>query len=425
MTSSLENNLAASSASSSSLNESLDELLRFGAMMLRAGSTAFQARRSMDKLARSMGLDSVSVQFELGTLIGTARRDGQMTTLVREVGRPGVNTQRISRLEKLAQSAVPGLSARELEAALSTIDQLPPRYSMIQTGVAVGAACGAFAVLNGGIGLEVLAATIGGVIGQVLRTILLRRHYNHYAVTALCALVASGLYTLLALSFLYAGFGVPRHTIGFISSVLFLVPGFPMIAGLLDMLQYEMTASLTRLAYASMLMLAAALGLSAVIEVVGFSLESPPARVLPEPWLFLLRVAASFVAGGGFAILFNTSLRTAVIVGLLSIAGNAARLLLRDAGLGLPLATFVGAFVVGLAAALALRWLDQPRISLTVPGVIMMVPGLYAFDALVLFNHGQIMDALAATILFGFVIGAMAMGLAAARFVTETEWLKD
>jgi uncharacterized membrane protein YjjP (DUF1212 family) len=409
----------------SHLNESLDELLHFGAMMLRAGSTSFHTRRSMNQLAHCLGMDSISVQFELGGLIATARRDGQMITLVREVGRPGVNTQRISRLEKLAQKAVPGLSAHELAAALATIDQLPPRYSMIQTGIAVGVACGAFAVLNGGIGLEVLAATVGGGVGQVLRTILLRRHYNHYAVTALCALIASGLYTLLAWLFLYAGFGVPRHTIGFISSVLFLVPGFPMIAGLLDMLQYEMTASLTRLAYASMLMLAAALGLSAVIEVVGFSLESPPPRVLAEPWLFLLRVAASFVAGSGFAILFNTSLRTAAIVGLLSVVGNAARLLLRDAGIGLPLATFVGAFAVGLAAALVLRWFDQPRISLTVPGVIMMVPGLYAFDALVLFNHGKITDALAATILFGFGVGAMAMGLAAARFVTEREWLKD
>lgn len=393
--------------------------------MLRAGSTAFQIRRSMEMIARSMGIDSLAVQLELGSIIGTAHQGGQTATIVREVGRPGVNTQRISRLERFARNAVPGLSPNELARALTAIDELPPRYSIAQTGIAVGVACGAFAVLNGGVGLEVLAATIGGVIGQVLRSLLLRHRYNQFAVTAICALVASGLYTLIALVLLRAGFGVPRHTIGFISSVLFLVPGFPMIAGLLDLLQYEVSAALTRLAYASMLMIAAALGLSAVIELVGFSLEAPASRAFVELWWFLLRVAASFIAGGGFAILFNSSLRTALIVGLLSIIGNAARLALRDEGLGLPLATFVGAFAVGIAAAVARRWFDQPRISLTIPGIIMMVPGLYAFDALVLFNHGEITDALRATVLFGFVVAAMAMGLAAARFVTQTEWLKD
>lgn len=55
----------------------------------------------------------------------------------------------------------------------------------------------------------------------------------------------------------------------------------------------------------------------------------------------------------------------------------------------------------------------------------MMVPGVYAFQTLVLFNHGEILSALRAAVLVSFVVGAMAMGLATARFVSEPQWLRE
>jgi uncharacterized membrane protein YjjB (DUF3815 family) len=91
----------------------------------------------------------------------------------------------------------------------------------------------------------------------------------------------------------------------------------------------------------------------------------------------------------------------------------------------LPGATFFGALVVGLAASLGRRWFREPRIALTVPAVIIMVPGLYAFQTLVLFDEGQILEGLRAGVLVVFVVGAMAMGLAAARFVTQPEWVRE
>jgi uncharacterized membrane protein YjjB (DUF3815 family) len=53
--------------------------------------------------------------------------------------------------------------------------------------------------------------------------------------------------------------------------------------------------------------------------------------------------------------------------------------------------------------------------AMTVPSIVIMVPGVYAFETIVLFNRGQMLDALQAAASCGFVIGALAMGLAAAR----------
>jgi len=48
--------------------------------------------------------------------------------------------------------------------------------------------------------------------------------------------------------------------------------------------------------------------------------------------------------------------------------------------------------------------------------VVIMMPGVYAFEMVVLFNRGQMIEALQASASCGFVIGALAMGLATARF---------
>ncbi|MFO0815755.1 MAG: threonine/serine exporter family protein [Gemmatales bacterium] len=414
-----------SSPATATIQPALEELLRFSTLMLRSGGTAFRVRESLRILAARLGLEGISVQLSLNTIVASSWRQGEILTLVREVGPSGVNAQRLAMLSELTHDVSAPLSDQELSTKLTAIETQPHQYSILQTGAAVGVACGAFAALNGGMGLEVLSAGIGGWAGQSLRSLLLRRHWNQYAVTALCAVTASGLYCVLAVMLLRLGLGVPRHTVGFISSVLFLVPGFPLIAGLLDLLQHETTASLTRLAYASMHMLTAALGLSFVIAFVGFLTEPASQRDFSLPVLILMRAIASFVAGSGFAILFNCSPRNVLHVGLLSIVGNELRLALRDIDWGLPLATFVGAFAVGIMASLARSWIGVPRITLTVPGVIMMIPGLYAFDALVLFNQGEITAALRATVLFCFGVGAMAMGLAAARSMTQPEWIRE
>jgi uncharacterized membrane protein YjjB (DUF3815 family) len=44
-----------------------------------------------------------------------------------------------------------------------------------------------------------------------------------------------------------------------------------------------------------------------------------------------------------------------------------------------------------------------------------MVPGVYAFEMIVFLNRGQMLEALQASASCAFVLGAMAMGLAAAR----------
>src|SRR4029078_1512577 len=112
---------------------------------------------------------------------------------------------------------------------------------------------------------------------------------------------------------------------------------------------------------------------------------------------------------------FNCPTRWVLAVGILSAIANELRLGLHDAGMMLAPATFFGALAAGLMASLIHRRVVRPRITLTVPGIIIMVPGVFAFEMIVFFNRGQMLEALQADASCCFVLGAMGMGLAAAR----------
>src|SRR4029079_14394503 len=96
-------------------------------------------------------------------------RASRAAPLVLEIGPPGVNAARLGALENLAGTAKPGLQPKTIASSLAEIEASPALYGVAWIVAAVGLACGGFAFLNG-CGLpEIIAATLGGGIGQAVR----------------------------------------------------------------------------------------------------------------------------------------------------------------------------------------------------------------------------------------------------------------
>jgi uncharacterized membrane protein YjjP (DUF1212 family)/uncharacterized membrane protein YjjB (DUF3815 family) len=416
--------LAPGESEAAGLTEALDCLLRFGSVAMRTGTPAFRVREWIGTLARAMKIEALAVHIALGALTVTGRQGGRPVTIAGEIAPIGIDAWRMGAIMKLSARAEPGISPHEVNARIDAIEASPGIHGVLVTALAVGLASGAFSYLNGGGPLEVIASLVGGGIGQSVRSLLFRRHLNQYAVTALCAVIASSIYVLVTSLLGEAGFPSPRHAAGFISSTLFLMPGFPLVAALLDLLQNQIVASIARLAYGLAVLMAAAFGLSLVAAAAGLTAAYPPPPEIGEPLTLLLRAIASFVAGCGFAILYNSSC-TVLTIGCLALIGNELRLGVHDLGLNLPPATVLGATAVGLLASWIRPFMHEPRVALTVPGIIVMIPGTYAFQTIVLFNQGYVLEALHAAVLGSFVVGAMAVGLVAARFITERHWMVE
>ena len=77
-------------------------------------------------------------------------------------------------------------------------------------------------------------------------------------------------------------------------------------------------------------------------------------------------------------------------------------------------AAFVGAFTAGILASLLKKYVGYPRISITVPSIVIMVPGLYLYKAF--YNLGVMSLETSASWL---IILALPLGLIFARIITD------
>jgi uncharacterized membrane protein YjjP (DUF1212 family) len=405
------------------ISDTLQCVLRFGALMLRSGTTAFRVHAGMAAIARALGIEAFAAHIVIDGMIVTGKSGDTQITLASEIAPLGIDAWRISALERLANTAELGVSLQMVATRLDAIEGAPPVHSPVQIVAAVGAASGAFCYLNGGAPLVILAASMCGAVGHAARSALLHRRINQYAVAAVSAVIASGAYCLAAAALSRADVALPHNAAGFISSVLFLVPGFPLVAALLDLVQHQSLAGVSRVAYGGLILVAAGFGLSLVTAAVDLSAQIPPALTLGKGDTIVLRAVASAVGASGFAILFNSPWRSVLAISGFAVLGNELRLAMHDAGISLALATFVGALIVGVLASLLRQRVQESRIALTVPGIIIMVPGMYAFQTVVLFGQGDAVAGIRSAVLGSLVVGAMAAGLVAAHSFTERGWL--
>lgn len=104
---------------------------------------------------------------------------------------------------------------------------------------------------------------------------------------------------------------------------------------------------------------------------------------------FIAPLALSFAGSASSGVLFNVPRRALVACGL---AGNVAWfsfLGFQRAGLSEAAATFVAAFIVAVASEILARVKRMPSPVFSVPGVIPLVPGLYAYHAMYGFVNEQ------------------------------------
>lgn len=118
--------------------------------------------------------------------------------------------------------------------------------------------------------------------------------------------------------------------------------------------------------------------------------------------------------------MFNSPIRLAAAAGIIGAISNTTRLELIDL-LSLPpaAAAFIGAFIAGILASTLKGMAGYPRISITVPSIVIMVPGLYLYKGF--YNLGIMNLTAAASWLASalLIILALPLGLIFARIITD------
>jgi len=209
---------------------------------------------------------------------------------------------------------------------------------------------------------------------------------------------------------------------GLICAAIFLIPGFPLITAGLDLTRIDLLAGVPRMAYAAMVLLAITIGVWVMVTLSGVSPDPVPVLEGPVAVVWLALLASSFFAVFGWATMFNSPLKMAVASGVAALIGNVPRLLLLQAGVKPPVATFVGCFLMGLLCALAAQLFSLEKIIMTVPTILVSIPGSAALRTLIYFDQADVLQAMQNGVQTVLAVIAMVAGLSGARMLTDPEW---
>ena len=395
---------------------------RVGLIMLSCGTGAWRVRTSMNRLSRELGV-TCTVDVGLMSISFNCFDGKDCVSQSLSIANTGVNTSKLYRMEQFVDS-FPTIEAKltgeEIHKRLDEIEEIHGLYSPVKLGFAAALACSAFTFLLGGGPVEMILAFIAAGIGNFIRTKLIKHHYTLFLNIAASISVACLVYALL-LKLSEVCFGISSfHEAGYICSMLFIIPGFPFITSGIDLAKLDLRSGLERLTYAIIIVLVATM----FAWIMALLLKLKPvdfAAMNIDPLLHMfLRIITSFCGVFGFSIMFNSAIPIAATAALIGAAANTLRLELIDfTQMPSAEAAFIGALTAGLLASIIKRNHGYPRISITVPSIVIMVPGLYLYRAI--YNLGimslnESVSWFAAAIM---IIAALPLGLIFARILTD------
>lgn len=327
-----------------------------------------------------------------------------------------------------------GITVRQAHERLDMIERRKPLYSPAFAGLASACACASFVFLLGGGPFDMIGAFVGAGLGHWLRRRLFAHHLNQFFVTFVCVAVAAlactgtlrliGLFNPIAL----------QHDTAYIGAMLFVIPGFPLITGGLDMAKIDFPSGVQRLTYVLCIILMATLAGWMVASIVHLNPQGFEPLGLNPVINCLLRMLFAFIGVWGFSVMFNSPQRMCLVAATIGLITDTLRLEIVDMGVPAEAGAFIGAFLAGLLASawrsavrhgLLAPHLGYPRICLTVPSIVIMVPGLYMYQAMFHLGQFDTLNALDWAFRAFMVIICLPIGLAMARVVTDKSWRYD
>jgi uncharacterized membrane protein YjjB (DUF3815 family) len=135
--------------------------------------------------------------------------------------------------------------------------------------------------------------------------------------------------------------------------------------------------------------------------------------------MIVQQLLLSFIASALFAVMFNIPKKLLINSGFVGMVGWMVYILFAEQHVNHVMATFIAAFFVAMLSNLFARLYKTPATIFSVSGIIPLVPGGTAFDAMrhVVLNDYNTAISLAAK---AFMIsGAIAMGLIFSEVVNQ------
>lgn len=247
------------------LSDTVEVLLDVGRVSFENGADTAHTIQTVLDFGESLGCDSVCAAPHYSSMSVTARMGDEDLTRVAFMRPTGVNLSAILNLRHfLTDNRGQGLSIESVKEEIERIRQAAHPRGPLQLSLLLAISCAAFCKIFGG-DLAAMGTTLAVTFASVLlRLAIAKRGFNAYLTAFVVAFVAS---LLAGLSCSTGWSETPEQAI--IASILFLVPGVPLINAIDDIAQGYPIVGSGRLVHAFALFVSIGIGLIMSMRLTG------------------------------------------------------------------------------------------------------------------------------------------------------------
>ena len=241
-------------------------LLEIGALLMSSGASTHRTRLTMERIARGLGYGIELLITQRALMLTIIEKDQQhFFSRLKRISPHGVNFRMVSGISHLSWNVMEqNWTMAQISEELQRLKSLPPYPRLVVLGL-VGLAGSAFCNIFGGGFVEMTVAFVATVVGLFVRQEAMRVKFNPY----LCIFFAAFAASLIAGLAGHFKFGADPDK-AFATSVLFLVPGIPLINSVTDLMDGNIQNGMVRAVNGLMIAFSIAMGLFSVKMILNF-----------------------------------------------------------------------------------------------------------------------------------------------------------
>jgi len=244
-------------------NDITRQVVRVAQLLLAYGAESDLVEEISQRLGRALGLASIELSISSNSLVLTSLVHGRCITTTRRIREHGINMAIVCQLQRICLLAEKGVyGPNDVRKHLARLE--PRSYPPMLVIPMIGLSCASFCHLFGGDLAASVITFIAAAVGMAVRLAFAKRHFNlliNFAVTAFVSSLIAQTGYLFSLSM------TPQSAMA--ASVLMLVPGFPMINAISDMVKGHMNVGISRWGHATLLTVSSVIGITLAMQLGG------------------------------------------------------------------------------------------------------------------------------------------------------------
>lgn len=379
-------------ATYTSLRRKADLLVRTGVLLMECGADTSRIMRTMTRLSVHFGIAEENIHIDVRwSLIAVNISDATHSVYKsQKVRRHHINMNTMAAVSKLSWRSIShNYDIEHYTKHLNEIERgIGGTYAPWLLCLCAAIACAGFCRIFGGGWNDAAITAFAAIPGYITRRWLNTTSINTYVIIATAAAVSTSCAAALMALCGTGGYALCACS-------LFIIPGVPLINFVSDMLDDHLMVGVSRAVNTLMIVAAMSFGIAIALRVLSPTIPDAMDFIMEQSISdndsYLAAAVAAAMGATGFAAIFNIPRRALWVVALGGAASVSIRTFVASSlGLGAALGAFVAAAVIAVIAIKVVHIVHVPMNIITIPSVIVMVPGVLMYRALmtIIYMHG-------------------------------------